>query len=166
MFCKKLSSQLHRWGFIMNPYHNCVMNKVVDGKQCTTLWRVDDLKISHVYLDVVNNVIEKLESMFGKEAPLTITRGKIHEYLLGMTIDFNEIRKVKFTTVDYIKEMLEELPEEMDGIAPTPAASHLFEVNEAAKKLSTDAAKNNLYHHNAAKLIFLCKRASQTCKQP
>ena len=38
--------------------------------------------------------------------------------------------------VDYIKEMLEELPEDMSGTAPTtPAASHLFDVNEAAETL-------------------------------
>ena len=130
MFWKMLSSQLHQWGFSTNPYDRCVMNKMVDGKQCTILWHVDDLKISHVSPEVVNDITQKFEDVFGQEAPLTKTQGKIHEYV-GMNIDFSETGKVKFTMVDYIKEMLEELPEDMSGTAPTPAASNLFDVNEA-----------------------------------
>jgi hypothetical protein len=30
---------------------------------------------------------------------------------------------------DYIKEIISETPSDMDGEAPTPAASHLFDVN-------------------------------------
>ena len=103
MFWKMLSSQLLQLGFNTNPYDRCVMNKMVDGKQCTILWHVNDLKISHVSPEVVNDIIQKLEGVFGKEAPSTKTRG-------------SEIGKVKFTMVDYIKEMLEELPEDMNGI--------------------------------------------------
>jgi hypothetical protein len=156
LFWKKLSSQLKKWGFVINPYDSCVANKIINGKQCTILWHVDDLKISHVDANVVTDVINLLESEFGKEAPLTKTRGKVHDYL-GMTIDYSIPGKVKFTMVDYIKTMLDELPDDMSGTATTPAASHLFDVNESAEKLP--AAIGNIYHHNAAKLLFLCKRA-------
>ena len=60
---------------------------MIDGRQCTILWHVDDLKISHMDPEVVSNIISKLNERYGKEAPLTETRGKIHEYL-GMTLDF------------------------------------------------------------------------------
>jgi hypothetical protein len=49
------------------------------------------------------------------------------------------------------------LPEDMSGKAATPAANHLFEVNEDADKLDEEPAQ--LYHHNVAKVLFLCKRA-------
>jgi len=88
---------------------------MVDGKQCTILWHVNDLKISHVSPEVVNDITQKFEDVFGQEAPLIKTQGKIHEYV-GMNIDFSETGKVKLTLVDYIKEMLEELPEDMNGI--------------------------------------------------
>lgn len=52
------------------------------------LWHVDDLKISHVGPKVVDEAIPLLESEFGKEAPLTVSRGKVHDYL-DMTIDFS-----------------------------------------------------------------------------
>ena len=34
-------------GFVSNPYDPCVINKIIDGKQMTIGWHVDDLKVSH-----------------------------------------------------------------------------------------------------------------------
>ena len=134
------------------------MNKVINGSQCTILWHVDDLKISHADPEVVTEMIDLLEKEFGKEAPLTKTRGKVHEYL-GMSIDFSVSGKVRFSMIDYVKNMLEALPADMQsGVAPTPAANHLFEVNADAQKL--DDATGELFHHVTAKLLFfICKRA-------
>jgi hypothetical protein len=105
---------------------------------------------------VVTKVIDLLETEFGVAAPLTKTRGKTHEYL-GMTINFNEKGKVQFTMIDYIKEMMNDLSPDMDGTAPNPAGKHLFDVNDKTTKLDVKTAE--LYHHNTAKLLFLCKRA-------
>jgi hypothetical protein len=115
-------------------------------------------KISHVNPEVVTGMIEKLEKVFEAEAPLTKTRGKIHDYL-GMRLDFSVPGKVRFTMIDYIKEMLAELPEDMDGEAPTPASNHLFDVNEKSAEMQLDKKTADLFHHNVAKLLFLCKRA-------
>ena len=156
LFWRLLSKKLTDWGFEANPYDACVMNKTINGKQCTILWHVDDLKISHVDPEVVTEMIDLLEEEFGKEAPLTKTRGKVHEYL-GMTIDFSEDGKVKFSMIDYVQKMLDSLPEDMGGESITPASNHLFEVNPEAVRL--DEATSELFHHNTAKLLFLCKRA-------
>jgi hypothetical protein len=59
-----------------------------------------------------------------------VTRGDIHEYLLGMTIDYSMDGKVIIRMEDYSEDMIEELPENMGGSASTPAAEHLFQVNE------------------------------------
>jgi hypothetical protein len=48
LFWQNLSGHLEKWGFELNPYDWCVANKTVDGKQCTNLWHVNDLKISYV----------------------------------------------------------------------------------------------------------------------
>ena len=157
LFWKKLSAKLVEWGFKINPYDWCVANKSIDGKQCTVLWHVDDLKISHIENDVVTDVISQLDDEFGKEAPITVTRGKVHDYL-GMTIDYSKKGKVKITMMDYIQDLLKELPTEMKGEAATAAANHLFEVNgEDPVKLDEEIAV--MFHHNVAKLLFLCKRA-------
>jgi len=60
---------------------------------------------------------------------------------------------------DYIKKILEEAPHDMNGTAKTPAASHLFNTNDRAKKLSEEKAQ--LFHHIVTKLLYLCRRTRQ-----
>jgi hypothetical protein len=156
LFWKDLSKKLVAWGFKINPYDWCVANKTIQGKQCTILWHVDDIKVSHVESSVVDNMLELFKAEYGKEAPLTITRGKVHEYL-GMTIDYSVVGKVQITMIPYIQNMLSEIPNDMAGESATPAASHLFQVDEDADKLDETTAQ--LFHHYVAKLLFLCKRA-------
>jgi hypothetical protein len=82
LFWKKLSAELQEGSFEVNPYDWCMANKTINGKQCTTiLWHVDDLKISHIDHKVVSSVIQQLHEEFGKEALLTKTHGKVHNYL-------------------------------------------------------------------------------------
>jgi len=81
LFWRLLSDTLIEWGFKLNEYDKCVANKIINGKQCTIIWHVDDLKISHVDPKVVNNIIKKLEEKFGQESPLVTSQGKKIEYL-------------------------------------------------------------------------------------
>lgn len=61
--------------------------------------------------------------------------------------------------VDYITNMLSELPaNNMDGKAATAVANHLFYVNEKNPIMLTED-KAIMFHHNVAKMLFLCKRA-------
>jgi hypothetical protein len=76
LFWEQLSKQLVDWGFTPNPYDSCVVNKMVDGKQLTVAWHVDDLKILHVSAKVVDDLIADLDSKFGKQTPLSKSRGK------------------------------------------------------------------------------------------
>ena len=71
------------------------MNKDIDGSQCTIEWHVDDIKISHKNQQVVNKILEAMNAEYGKETPLTITHGPMHEYL-GMKID--SVRLVKLSS--------------------------------------------------------------------
>ncbi|CAJ1950718.1 unnamed protein product [Cylindrotheca closterium] len=153
---KNLSEFLiNELGYEANPYDSCVVNKTINGKQCTIIWHVDDLKISHVEQEVLDDLADKLSERYGKEAPLTIQRGEVHEYL-GVTIDFSEKGKVKFSMDDYVDRLLEEAPEDMKGVATSPAANHLFQVKD--KPTLLDDKKAELYHHLTAKLLYLCKR--------
>ena len=40
------------------------MNKHINGKQYTILWKVDDLKISHVYSDIVSRVLADIDAEY------------------------------------------------------------------------------------------------------
>jgi hypothetical protein len=130
---------------------------MIKGKQCTIIWHLDDLKMSHVSIAVLDEIIERLDEKYGKEAPLTVNRGTVHEYL-GMTIDFGEKGKVKFIMLnDYVENLLDKVPTGMSGHAATPAANHLFSINDKADKISNEDSEK--YHHLTAKLLYLSKRA-------
>ena len=94
LFWRNLTSSLQEWTFEINPYDWCVTNKTVDGKHMTVVWHVYDLNISHKNGDTVDALINKLSERYGKEADLTIHRGKVHTYL-GMKLDYCKQGKVK-----------------------------------------------------------------------
>ena len=135
-----------------------MVNKIINVKKSTIIWHVDDLKISHVDPKVVNDVIKKLEAKFGQESPLMTSQGKKIEYL-GMCIAYTVKGKVKISMYDFIDKMLAELPSDMNGVSTTPAALHLFNINNGAEKLDEDKAQ--LFHHLVAKLLYLSRRSRQ-----
>jgi hypothetical protein len=164
LFWEDLSGHLKaEQGFTANPYDSCVVNKIENGKQCTVLWHVDDLKVSHVEDSVLDGVLACLNERYGKETPLTVTRGDIHNYL-GMTIDYSTDGKVVIRMEDYVENMLGDLPDNMNGLAVTPAAEHLFKVDSGAEIL--DTMTSDLFHSTTAKLLFLCKRGRPDIQTP
>ena len=58
LFWKLLSETLQEWGFTLNPYDKCEVNKNIEGKQCTIIWHVDDLKISYRKKEVVEDILK------------------------------------------------------------------------------------------------------------
>ena len=47
LFYNKLVANLESDGSVLNPHYSCVANKVVERKQMTVCWHVDDLEVSH-----------------------------------------------------------------------------------------------------------------------
>ena len=157
LFYKLFTGELKKWGFKPNAYDACTMNKMVNNKQMTIVWHVDDCKISHKSEAVVRNMLAKIEARFGQESPVSVTTGTVHDYL-GMTIDYSIKNKVKFYMFDYIEQILSEVdPTLMTGSCRTPATANLFKINENGTKLSTKDA--DAFHRNVARLLFLSKRA-------
>ena len=76
LFWRNLSGFLiHKLGFEANPYDFCVMNKIINGSQCTIGWHVDDSKISHIDGKVNQEILDILQKEYGKEAPIPSTTG-------------------------------------------------------------------------------------------
>ena len=157
LFWLDLSAELEKMGFVRNDYDLCVANKTINGKQCTIVWHVDDLKISHVEQAVLEEIVQRLQDRYGKLKPLTVNRGTKHDYL-GMTLDFGEEGKVKIMMHDYVKKLVEVAPKSMDGIAATPAEEDLFvRGDEVSVRLNN--VEKEAFHTIVAKLLFLAKRA-------
>ena len=156
LFWEKLSGILIKeWGFEANPYDSCVVNKMINGKQCTIIWHVDDVRCSHVDPSVVENMIDLMSEEFGKDAPLTVNRDKVHEYL-GMKFDYTEDGAVTIDMVDYVKSIIADMPEDMVGKAPTPAANHLFKTRENSVPL--EKGKAEVYHKITMQLQYISQR--------
>ena len=138
----------------------CVVNKNINGKQCTMLWHVDDLKISHFMPKTVTKVIKQLEKKFGK---LQVTRGKAHD-CLGMTLDHASPGKVKIIMTQHIEDTVAEFPEDITGEVASPAPTHLFSVNDECPKLSTEKAE--AFHAAVAKCLWIGKRGRPDIQTP
>lgn len=143
---------LQKVGFELNPYDACVANKMIEGKQCTIAWYVDDNKISHMSPAVVTKIIKYIESKFGK---LTVTRGQEHVFL-GMHIKFLENRNMEVLMKDYLKESIDEFLDDIVKSSVTPAAKNLFDVNDDDERLSTKRSDN--FHSITCKLLYVAHR--------
>ena len=111
LFYKRFVQDLLSIGFIINPYDPCVANKNVRGLQLTIVWHVDNLKVSHRQMFVLNKIIRWLKSTYERlfddgSGAMSVSRGKIHEYL-GMTMDFSVPGEVKITMIPYTKEIIQ-----------------------------------------------------------
>ena len=95
--------------------------------------------------------------MHGRLDPLTVTRGKTHEYL-GMTLNFEDIKGACIITqCDFIKKLHNSLPQELKGpYRKTPAPPDLFKVNKNAELVSKDKADK--YHEVSAKSLWVSQR--------
>ena len=74
-----------------------------------------------------------------------------------MTLDYTVPKNVSIQMVEYVQKIIEDFPEEISTAAKTPAAEHLFKVNDEAKKIDEERAE--IFHMTIAKCLFLCKRA-------
>ena len=52
-------------GFTVNPYYICTPNSIIDGKQCTIAWYVDDNKLLHIDEEMNLKIIETISQDFG-----------------------------------------------------------------------------------------------------
>ena len=154
LFWEKLQAKLvNDWGFTPNRYDSCIVNKKVDGKQLTMAWHMDDMKASHEKEEVLDEFIGMMEKEFGQDAPLSVLRGPVQQYL-GMTLDFSKRGRVVVKMSNYVKNMLNDAPASMDGKAATPTAAHLFKVNtENPKLLGKD--KKELFVHLVMQGLYL-----------
>jgi hypothetical protein len=131
LFYKKLIKDLTGIGFKLNPSDPCVANKIVNGKQMTLCWHIDDMKVSHSEKNKVDNMIKwlhlKYEHLFEDgSGAMKICRGKIHKYI-GMTLDFSVPGECRVSMLPYVKEIIDGFTTYSgdEKTAKTPAAEHL-----------------------------------------
>jgi hypothetical protein len=115
LFYCKLVADLLSLDFEINPYDPCVANKIINDKQMTICWHVDDLFIGHVDPIVVTSFLDWLAQRYDTDdKKLNVIRGHKHDYL-GMNLDFSTTGEVQIDMIPYIKKISEAFPEKITG---------------------------------------------------
>ena len=149
LWYEHLCGTLLEMGFVRNPLDPCVLNKVIDGKQCTICVHVDDLLITCEIDEVIDSVYAQLKRRY-KE--VKIVRGPKVSYL-GLTLDFSVPGKAKCTMEGYIADLLRVCG--VQGRASSPAGEDLFDIGDSPLLCSD---KRERFHSMVAKLLYLAKR--------
>lgn len=145
-------TKLKGLGFTLNPYDRCVANKVINGKQCTVAWHVDDNVATHVD----QRVLEKLSDDIRKHVgAITCSSGDSHEFL-GMDISMNGDGTVTIGMKRFIQECIDEFPEPVKKGCTTPARSNLFTVDP--KSPSLVGPKADKFRSLVMKVMYVAQR--------
>ena len=73
-----------------------------------------------------------------------------------MTLDYSTPGEVKIDMVDYVKEMINDFPVELDGNVATVSNEHLF---GTSKGKPLGPAKHEAFHAMVARALFLTMRS-------
>ena len=147
------SQEFEAWGFTINPYDPCVVNKMTEGgKQLTVMWHVDNLMASCADDFELMKFSCYPAQIYGPK--LSMHTGKRHNHL-GVDMEFNEDGTLDISMIKYLKNVIDEFPEIIKGRAATPAHDKLFVVRDKnkARPLKEDPAL--VFHHTVAQLLFM-----------
>ena len=139
LYYKKFRTDIESIGYLVNPYDACVANKIINGKQHTLTWHVNDVKASHVDAKVNDQFHKWCESKYGSEklGHVTVIRGNKHDSLV-MNLDYSDKGKLKIDMQYYIDNMDEE------PVTTTLWNEKLFKVVESVEPLNEE--KKALLH--------------------
>ena len=128
---------------------------MVNGKQQTIKFHVDDLLSSHKQREVNGDFLKWLNEKYGHHGEVTATRGNEHEYL-AMLLKFMDGRLIINMTA-YVTKMLEEFSIKFnrDSSQSTPAGVDMFNKDES-KPLNDN--KRETFHKTTVQGLFLGKR--------
>jgi hypothetical protein len=123
LFYRKFVKDLknYKTPFTINPYNPCIANAMINGKQMTITWHVNNLKVSHVNPFQITKFAADLATIYGNG--LVLHRGKIHNYL-GMDLNFAMDGIAQVSMITYTSKILTDFPKPITTSCATPAADH------------------------------------------
>ena len=121
----------------------------------TIIFHVDDIMSSHVDKKINDEFLVWLNKKYGEHEEVKEMEGKKYEYL-DMDMEFIN-GKVKISTIQYIKDILEEFPVKFKEKQKTtsPAVNDMFSEDTHKKLNHTD---REMFHIMVAKALFIGHR--------
>jgi hypothetical protein len=151
LWYEKLKRVLQGLGFKINPYDQCVFNKVMNGKQLTVCVYVDDLlatsaaQANLIWLrDELAKVFKKVKYSDGDE--LQFVSLEIHQ----------RDGQIDVRMDGYISSLLEEWGG--SGKDASPARPELLQAHSTSLSVASDVSA--IYRRRVARLLYLAKRVA------
>ena len=158
IFYNNLSKHLTDHGFTQNKYDMYISNKMVNSKQLTVQFQVDDLKVLHKDQAVLDDFLDKLRSEFGQIDKLTENRRLVYEYL-GTTINYLIAGTVICTVFDYLEDTIVECAKDLkNSRSYYPRNDQLLKVVEDSPRLPSKDTE--LFHCHVIKAV-ICKQEGE-----
>ena len=110
----------------------------------TIMFHIDNLLMTHKLPHIVTLFIKKLEQEYATHAPLTVTRGLVHDYL-GMTFDLRVLGQVALLQYNYLKYST------MDYQTITKSATK--EISIGLHRLQWIYSNKTKIHHSSMMLV-------------
>lgn len=132
-----------------NPYGLCTFKKDISGSQVTIAFHVDDLLITSVSSDAIDDTIAKLRAQF---TGVSVTRGAKNTYL-GMQLTLGE-HHYCINMSGYLEKILQDVPTAKQTACP--AAPDLMSDDENSPLL--EPAEQKSFHSEVTKILFIAKR--------
>lgn len=146
-----LTSTLLDIGFKLNPHDLCIVNNIINNKQCTIYYHVDDTKVSHVERKIARDIFDSLENKFSK---MKVVIGQKHEFL-GMRLTFRNDGKFSTGMAQLLNEVINKFCE-----TPTKAVtlirSDLFEIDDDSPLV--EDRRQKLCHRLVCKISYYALR--------
>ncbi len=153
-----LTAELNKHGYVANPFDPCVFNKIDDqGNQCTICLYVDDLLITCVCQETIDEILGHLNVRYGG---VKTSSGKVLHYL-GMILDFTNDGYAKVTMDGMIEAIMSDHLGEDHRVTPTPCTESLFSITDASPLLTERARVT--FHTAVAKMLYVSKRVRPDC---
>ena len=129
----------------------------MENKQCTIVFYVDNMKLSHRSPEVITKIIGKFNKVYATINKVTVRRGKIHEYL-GMSFNLSQPGECQVSMYDFLCKLiyfLRKFAPNMIGTKPTAAPADLFDTSDDEQSPKLPSKLQEIFHTIIAKFLFL-----------
>ena len=145
-----VSAYLRKIGYVSNDVDPCIINKMVNGKQCTICLFVDDILVTCEDEAGIDQLVDALKAEYGE---ITQHRDESDLSYIGMHMHSVDNR-IDVSQRAYVMELLTKY--QIAGVAASPATGSLFE-DDGTHALLSDKERA-LFHTQVAQLLYLASR--------
>ena len=135
---------------------------MINGKQMTVTWHVNNLKVSHVDPFQNTKFTVYLASIYGNG--LVVHRGQVHDYL-GMDLNYTKDGIVQVSMIKYTSKILTKFPKPITTSCATQRQTTSSQCETKMKPNSCQTPKLKLFTTQLLNSYFSANKLNKTSKR-